>query len=327
MPIKPKTTKDNNAVVLHVGNTEIEIGKTYSLGNRFDSSAPDGMQAVKITKFPFDENDSVFSVYFDEEVGLYDTGLHQYSKALTMDTRLSQEQIKERINSYQKHIVEPYQNIYGKDLSPNNLFWKDYRFTVFTNKEYNTNDVLQLFELFNVIMQGVACNEDEKAHLYKEQASFNITSIQETKNKKKESTKDRRNCVTMFNELVDSNRDKLDITLAFMNRTSTEKVNSDDLKDIYYEVINDPKTGADFIKRFTEACEKYESDSGKLEMEYFKMVQVLLTKSKIKKVAGKYMTANETDFLGTTLQDIAKFCLDPQSKQNKIITDLYEEVG
>lgn len=325
MAIKPKAT--GGSVTIYIGNTEIEIGKTYSLGNRLDVSAPDGMVKEKMTKFPFDKNDSVMSVFFDDEMGLYDTGLHQYSKALTMDRKMSQEQVKERVASYHKNIVKPYQDMYGKDLSPNSQFWKDYRFTVYTNKEYDTNKLPELFELFNVVMQGVACNEDEKDNLYKEQAAYNITSIQEYKSKKKESTKDKRNCVTLFNEMADSNREKLDTILSFINRTTTDDVENNDLKDMYYEVINDPKTGADFIKRFTEASSKYESDSGKAEMEYFKIVQGLFKKNVIKKVGSRYVTADGVNFLGTNVQDIAKFCLNTESPQHKIITELYEEVG
>ena len=321
-----KPTKKEEANFLYIGNTIIEVGKKYSLSNRFDSAAPDGMKEIKATKFPFDMNDNKECVFFDESTGLYDTGLYEFSRVLTTDRKLTQEQKKERIASYRNKIVAPYEKMKNKDLSPDSAFWGEYRFDAYVNREFDTNNIADLLDLFNVIMQGVACNEDEKDQLFKANAFFNITSIQEVKNKKKESTKDKRTCVDTFNEMADSNREKLDVILGFLNKNTQENIESEDLKDIYYDVINDPKTGADFVKRFTEACSKYETDNGKLEMEYFSIAQKLLIKNKIKKVGSKYMTLNQTDFLGTSLQDIAKFCLDPKSKQHEIITELYEQL-
>jgi uncharacterized protein YfkK (UPF0435 family) len=321
-----KPTKKEEANFLYIGNTIIEVGKKYSLSNRFDSAAPSGMKEIKATKFPFDMNDNKECVFFDDTTGLYDTGLYEFSRVLTTDRKLSPEQRKERVSSYRTKIVAPYEKMKNKDLSPDSAFWGEYRFDAYVNREFDTNNIADLLDLFNVIMQGIACNEDEKDQLFKANAFFNITSIQEVKNKKKESTKDKRTCVDTFNEMADSNREKLDVILGFLNKNTQENIESEDLKDIYYDVINDPKTGADFVKRFTEACSKYETDKGKLEMEYFSIAQKLLIKNKIKKVGSKYMTLNETAFLGTSLQDIAKFCLDPKSPQHEIITELYEQL-
>jgi hypothetical protein len=322
---KPITKKDE-AKLLYIGNTIIEVGKKYSLSNRFDSSAPDGMKEIKATKFPFDMNDNRECVFYDDGTGLYDTGLYEFSRVLVTDRKLTDAQKKERIAAYKAKIVTPYEKMKNKDLSPDSAFWGEYRFDAYVNREFDTNNIADLLDLFNTLMQGIACNEDEKDQLFKANAFFNITSIQEVKDKKKESTKDKRTCVDTFNEMADSNRDKLDIILGFINKGASEAIESEDLKDIYYDVVNDPKTGTDFVKRFTEACDKYETENGKLEMEYFSIAQKLLMKNKIKKVGSKYMTLNQTDFLGTSLQDIAKFCLDPKTKQHEIITELFEQL-
>lgn len=321
-----KPTKKEEANLLYIGNTIIEIGKKYSLSNRFDSSAPDGMQGIKATKFPFDMNDNRECVFFDDLSEQYDTGLYEYSRVLVTDRKLTDAQRKERVAAYKSKIVVPYERLKNKDLSSNSPFWGEYRFDAYVNREFDTNNIADLFDLFNVIMQGTACNEDEKDQLFKANAFFNVTSVQDIRNKKKETTKDKRVCANTFNEMADSNREKLDIILGFINKGTSENIDKEDLKDIYYDVINDPKTGVDFIKRFTEACDKYETDNGKLEMEYFSIAQKLLVKNKIKKVGSKYMTLNQTDFLGTSLQDIAKFCLDPKTRQHEIITELYEQL-
>lgn len=308
-----------------IGNTEIEIGKKYMVDNKFDSSAPDGMQSIRATKFPMRDNDTVGCVYYNETTNQYDTGFYEHSRCLN---RLDLAQAKERVSIYNKHIKTPYEKFRNVDLdqTSTNDFWRSYRYTIFANKEFDTNNISDLFDLYNALMQGDICNVDERDPMYRQNAMFTISNPEQVKNKSKNDTSKRRKTITVFNEMVDGNRDKIDNILSYINRGNTTKIEGEELKDIYYSVINDPKTGIDFIDRFTEACNKYESTAGKLEMEYFSMVQLLLYKLKIKKVGSRYMTANENTFLGNSLQDIAKFCLNKESEQSKAIGELWDEI-
>jgi hypothetical protein len=311
---------------LIIGNTTIEIGKKYLIDNKFDASAPDGMKAIKATKFPMRENDTLGCVYYDEISNQYDTGLYDYSRCLN---RLLPEQARERVAIYKKHIKTPFENLRNVDLEPkaNNDFWKNYRYTIFANKEFDTNNVSDLFDLFNALMQGDICNEDERDPMYRQNAMFTITNPAEVKDRSKNNSKKRMQTMIIFNEMVDANREKVDNILSYINRGNSSKIEDEELKLIYFDVIKHEKTGIDFVDRFTEACEKYETPNGELEMEYFSMVQLLLTKNLIKKVGSKYTTINDNVFLGNSPQDIAKFCINKESEQHKIISELVDKLN
>ena len=175
-------------------------------------------------------------------------------------------------------------------------------------------------------MQGDICNEDEKDPMYRQHAMFTITNPTEIKDRSKNTTKKRMQTITLFNEMVDANREKVDVILSFINRGNTTKIDGEDLKLMYFSIINDEKAGLDFVDRFREACDKYETEHGQLEMEYFSVVQTLYLKKKIKKVGSRFTTINDTFNLGNSLQDIAKFCMNKDSEQHKIINELYEEL-
>jgi hypothetical protein len=310
---------------LVIGNTSIEIGKKYMIDNKFDASAPDGMKAIRATKFPMSDNDTLGCVYYNETTNQYDTGFYEHSRCLD---RLSLEQAKERVAIYWKHIKTPYEKFRNVDLdqTATNDFWKSYRYTIHANKEFDTNNINELFDLYNALMQGDICNEDERDPMYRQNSMFTISNPAEVKHKSKNNTKKRMNAITVFNEMADANREKLDSILGYINRGNTGKIDSDELKVMYYTVINDEKTGIDFVERFNEACSKYETPNGELEMEFFSIVQLLLSRGKIKKVGTRYMTANENVFLGNTPQDIAKFCTIKDSDQHAAINELYAEI-
>jgi hypothetical protein len=61
-------------------------------------------------------------------------------------------------------------------------------------------------------------------------------------------------------------------------------------------------------------------------MEYFRIVKLLSDKNQIKRVGSRYVTANNDVYLGNTLQDIAKFCVNQDTTQNKVINELYEKI-
>ena len=105
-----------------------------------------------------------------------------------------------------------------------------------------------------------------------------------------------------------------------------KKVENKDLKDIYFDIIHDKTNGMDFVERFLEASSKYDSDAGKEEMETFSAVKRLHKANKIKKDKRGFVTVNGDQFLGTKLQDIATFCMNKDSIQYKIVSELVEEL-
>lgn len=318
-------TKKTESVKIKIGNITIEKGKKYVLDHKFDGSAPDGLKKIEATRLPFERNSIADCVEFDEMKQLYDTGFYAESNCLS---QYSEDEKKELVTVYNKEIKKPYELIKNVDLSPaeNNEFYKFYRFELYVNKEFDTNNPLDLFDLFNAILQRKVCAKDERNPSYNVDAQFNLSNPTEVKNKSKEKTKKRRQAFEKFVLLAESNRDKLNLVLEYIGRDNPSKIDSEDLKDIYFDIIHDKANGMDFVERFLEASSKYDSDLGKEEMETFSAVKRLHKANKIKKDKRGFVTVNGDQFLGTKLQDIATFCMNKDSIQYKIVSELVEEL-
>lgn len=315
--------KEKEIKKIKIGNTYIEIGQRYILDHKPDGNAPDGLKKIEATKFPFAGAGVIDCVNFDSNKNMYDTGFYAGSACLK---KYSEAEKGEWINVYNNQIKKPFEELRNVDLEAyeKNDFWKDYRFEAYVNKEFDTKDPQQLFELFQILMQGTACEKNEKDPFYRSQAQFTLSSPLMVKTKAKERSKTRLRAIQKLSILVDSDKDKLDLVLEFVGRENTTKVSKEDLELMYFEVINDKDTGLDFSERFLEACEEYETPAGSTKMEFYHIIKKLFNLRKIKKDRRGYTTEGG-EFLGLKLQDAAEFCLITSSKQYKAIEALIDE--
>lgn len=309
-------------VEFQVANSMIEIGAKYTLDYRPDPSAPEGMKAM--TKFPFEGNDTVEKVYFNEARRQYDTGFYEESPCLSI---ISSERREELVKLYVKHIKTPYEKQFNVKLTPDeiNTFWEDYYIKGWINKQFDTTNINDLLELFYVLNMGVACEKDEKNPVLRKDAQFVISSPSKVKNKSKELINTRKNSYLKFNTILLGDRDKLDLILQWIGKENPSKVSAEDLDAIYYQVINDKNDGIAFCEQFLTALEEYDTDRGKEKMEWFYGIKRLFGLKKIKKTARGFVTSDQEIFLGNTLQDASAFCINENSQQFNIITELLEE--
>lgn len=307
-----------------VGNIEIVIGDRYVLDGKLDPNAPEALQKIESTKFPFSGSGVYDCINFDENRRMFDTGFYKESLCLS---QYKEEEKEELVRTYINRIKKPFEESRGGiDLSPNenNEFWSSWRYEAYANKEFDTKDPVQLMELFQIIMQGVACEKNEKNHFYRKNAQFVVSNPSAVKNKEKEKSKTRAKALKSFSILLDGDRDKLDLILEYIGKENTSKVQKDDLESIYFELFTDKKAGFSLAEDFLNACDEYETEEGKLKMEFFYAINKLFKLRKIIKNNRGYITT-DGELLGNTLQDVAKFCLITSSKQYKIIDALIDE--
>jgi hypothetical protein len=302
-----------------VGGINIEIGQKYVLDHMQDPNSKIGTK-----KFPFTGSGVSDCVNFDLQKNVYDTGFYDGSFCLQAYSSAEREEL---VPIYVNQIKKPFEEFRNEDLNhaEKNDFWKNFRYEAYVNKEFDTNKPDDIFELFQIIIQGLAVDKNEKNPFYRQNAQFTVSNPQVTKNKNKERSKLKLEAIQKLTVLAEGDKDKLDLVLNYVGREATNKVGKDDLQLIYFEVINDPKTGVDFAERFIEACDNYETPTGKNKMEYFHAINELFKIRKIKKDRRGFVTENGGVFLGNTLQDIATFCLLKDSSQAKAIEELIEQ--
>lgn len=306
---------------LRIANTSIELGAKYTLDNRPDPSAPAGLR--EMTKYPFEGNETKQRISFNEITTMYDTGFYEHSPCLKV---IPEAQREELVKAYIKHIKTPFEKQRNADLNPkeSNEFWESFYITAWVNKQFDTNNITELVELFYILNLGIACEADERNPIIRQDAQFIISSPSKVKGKVKESVNKRKNSVLKFLTLLDTDRDKLDLVLQWIGKDNPSKVSSDDLSAIYYQVINDKNEGIKFCEQFLLALDEYDTSAGKEKMEWFYGIRRLLNLRKIKQKSGRYVTTDQEIWLGNTLQDIAAFCIDDTRQQHTIIKELLE---
>lgn len=320
MPI-PK--KEKEITKFKVANIEIEIGKKYILDNKFDASAPLALQKMDATKYPFNGSGSLTAINFDTKRNTFDTGFDKQSFCLSKYTLEEKETL---VPLYNKLIREPFEKAFNVDLdsNKNSEFWNEFKMELKVNREFNTNDPLELMELFQTIIQGMACEKGEKNPFYRQNAQYIVSNPTFVKNKQKEKTKIRKNAIKRLNLLIDGDRDKLNLILEFMGRDNVSKVTAEDLEDTYFEVFNQPEQGVKVAEEFVNICDFYETSKGKEQMEFFYAISALLRLRKIQKTNRGYETLEGT-YLGINLKGASEFCLQPDSVQRKAIEQLIDE--
>ena len=310
---------------LRVANSFITIGKKYVLDHKPDPSAPNGMRDM--TKNPFEGNVLSEKVYFDSSRRQFDTCFYNESPSLR-NIITDELERGELVKQYVTLIKNKYEKTFNEDLEPSekNQFWENYRIEAHVNKQYDTNNINDLMELFHLLNMGAVCEKDEKNPYLRKDASFIITSTEKLKTKSKDKVKIKLQTSILFNTMLNADRDKLDLILQWLGKEDPSKIEDEDLGVIYYGVINDTNGGEQFCETFLQADKEYsESEKGKEKMEWFYSIRRLLNKRKIKRSNRGYIATDSDILLGNTLQDIAKFCLDDKSQQFSIVKDLIEE--
>ena len=321
---KPKTNKANiKPTKIKIANTEVVLGQTYEIAHKFDGSASDGMQSIGATKFPLEGVAEVKGLYFDENRNAFDTGF--YVESVCNSNILQSESPADMVAIYEKWIKEPYEKRMNVNCSETNYeFWKNYKYEAKVNRSLNTGDPVELFELFHMLKQGAVCNEGEKNSVY-QKARYTIKNLAVQKSKEDEKLDNKIKAITLLNTLLNSDPEKIYTVLEYLQMSSPRSMETETLRRVYMRMLDDDSKGGEFQRRFLEASDKYNSEQGKLEMEYFSMVQRLFLKGKITKKAGS-LYHEDGMLLANSPKEIAIKCItDVDGKFKGSIQSLYDK--
>lgn len=315
--------KTKKPTSIKIANTEIVFGKTYAVDHKYDGTAPDGMKDLGATKFPLSGVGASQRIYFDENRNVFDTGF--YVESVCNRNILAKDNPEEVVRIYNDWIKEPYEKRMNVDCSEANFdFWDNFGYTVKVNKSYNTNDPVELFQLFHALKQGVICNKGEKDAIL-QKAQYNISNFEAIKSKEDTKFDNKMKAINTFNLLLDSDEEKLYTILEYLQAVNPRGTAKDVLKRTYLRQLDDPKSGTDLVDRFLQASEKYNEPKGQLEMQYFAAVQKLYLKKKITKKAGFFVDELE-NVLANSLKDIAIKCsIDENLEFRESIDALYQK--
>lgn len=308
-------------LVYRNGNKEyyIEVGQSYQVIPKFDADAPDGFQKHRTTKFldPAVTN-RTHVAFFDMDRKTYDTGLTKNSKALRNLYKNDESLIESALKQLTRLITKNLASIKSTEtIDPNNLdFWDnpEENFSVSLGEDlvFNTNDTIQLYQLYQLILQGkLAPAGLESEPLYKTNSQYaveNKTDVVEVSQKRE---LDKSKALFKFMTLLNTDKKLLHGILELTGiRGVDEKTDEALLNTVFTQWLN--KDENQNPKRFLQIYkDNYESDSGRQFLTLFTAVKTLEKKGVIQRKMAGLMLGE--DLLGKTTEEAAQvIAKDPQ---------------
>lgn len=318
--------------VITIGSMDIVIGNTYEIIGKKDYDAPDGFQEFETTKLLIPGIKEIRSIYYDEATHRWDTGFEEYSPC---NARIPKEKRTALVDTYVKHVKEPYEKWSRKSLdATNDDFWggsakdKPYMYEVSTGKVFDTKKTDELLDLFLILKQGAACKKGEKDPTLSRNAKYCVRDREQAVSLKEQKSNNKAEALftfmTLLNALDPKKDDTLYTILEWLQFTSVRNSDKEALKSLVVKRFDDPKTGYDTAERFLEAYNKTKNESEREEMELFGLVSRIQNKNGFEYKRMQYWLDGE--IAGNNLKGIAKKALDNEPFKKQLI-DKFETLS
>jgi hypothetical protein len=315
-------SKEDFTLTLHSAGEQtfsLTKGALYQVVSKFDADAPDGFQDLRTTKVldPIAGAKTVNLAVWDAERDMYDTGMTEYSAALT---RLfpDPETRKQVLRVITKEILNPMIARKGNVFDPNNIeFWDAQDFTITLDHVFNTDKVEDLYALYMLVLHGnlapVEFESDPKFRLTAQYSVENKESVVDLKYKKELETN---KATALFFTMLTNNKKELIALLEWMKISTSTDTDDALLNSIFTRWLKDdsnqnPKA---FLKTYSEMLE---TPSGKRELEMYSNLVQLRKNGKIKQAFNTVTLDGEE--LGANLKDATKKILADEVMTEKIL--------
>lgn len=235
-------------IIAEVNGLTIKTNSIYKVRGKLDKSAPTGFQEEGVTKLPSEGISHSFECRYvitnsTSNTGVYDTGFYEESPCYAhMDIK----EVQEVVKSLKKHIVDPYERIYGKGIlsHKNEEFWStDGRQTVSDGEMLSTSNPAQLLKLYISMRGFILTPKDKIGSPMFVNSQYVIEDKEDVRSKKEEKADLVMEVIAEFAALLKTNKSLLVGVLDYVNLAGiTEDTSDSTIKSAFYEWINQSET-------------------------------------------------------------------------------------
>lgn len=301
----------------------IEPNQTWQVVPKYDADAPDGFQKFRTTKVldvDAARNNENLAV-FDMDKGIYDTGLSKLSKGLN---RLynGTNNLPSALKEITTHITNPLIEIKGKVVldETNFQFWDEFSEEVYVDKVFSTNDPIQRYAIYSLLLQGKVAPVDfaSDPH-YKNTSQYSVqesTLVVDAKTKRELSKNE---AIFKFMSLLQKDKSSLVAILDFLNIKGLEGADNSLLNSVFSQWLDrDENQNPEMFHQ--KYADFYESESGKQVLLAYKNLKTLDTYKRLKReLSGIYLNS---EFIGKTLIEAAENAV----KNKNIMASIVDQI-
>lgn len=288
-----KSKKDENSVILKIYDFEIKKDTLYEIKEKLDTSAPDGFKEFNTTKVLSDIVVDTFpGAIFDEERGIWDTGLYPTSKSLAraisdVDARTL------ALKSLKTNILNPIEEEKGEGIldhtSSNNHFWDSFRIECHRGKLFDTAKTEDLLRLYLLLVHKRVTPKEMESHPEFKQPVSMYCIVDKDSSMSREAEKEMRKAKAsaLFYTLLTTDRDGLLQVLDYLGISATKSSDDAVLYTVFGNFINSKEDKFQNDKVFIESVEKYQTEDGAEEIYIHSKLKELYVKGKVKYKKGE----------------------------------------
>lgn len=299
----------------------------YKVVPKLDTQAPDGFIAHDTTKILNPEiGTSVPMAVWDEDRGVWDTGLHENSKILIRlypDPKARAEVLK----GLKKFIIDPVETIKGKGALSHfqerdkESFWDNASTKLVKDLTFSTSNPMDLLSLYSAVLHGnLAPKEMEEDPVFRTKAQFAVQNIEQVVDLKQRKDLERNKAIGLFFSMLTQNKEDLLSILDYLGIPSTNNPDEAALNSVFTEWLNNEENGYQNASIFVETHTFFQTKDGKEELKIFSTLKELLRSGAIKRKMGA-IYLDDLD-LGANLKIAAKKAVKSEEIQELIFNKL-----
>ena len=291
----------------------------YQIVSKFDADAPDGFQEFRTTKI-LDPDASAMPVnlaVWDEQRKMYDTGMTEYSAALT---RMFPDIEARRVvlRAITKYILNPMIERRGNVFEPNNVeFWDKESFTISLDHVFDTRKVEDLYALYLLVLHGnLAPKEFESTPKYKNYCYYSVENRDQVVDLKHKRELEYNEAIALFFTLLNSNEKELMALLDWMKISNSADTDKALLNSIFTRWLKEDmnQNPRDFLKIYEDMIK---SPSGKRELEMYSNLVFLRKEGKVKQAFNTIKLDGED--IGANMKDATKNVLADEELTERVL--------
>lgn len=290
---KKITPKDESRVILRIYDFEIKKDTLYEIKEKLDTSAPEGFKEFNTTKVLSDMVVDTFpGAIYDEERGLWDTGLYPTSNALIRAITDSDARSL-ALTSLRKNIVLPLEEEKGENIldhtPKNNLFWDKFRIECHRGKLFDTSKTEDLLRLFLLLLHKRVTPKEMESHPEFKQPISMYCIVDKDSSVSREAEKEMRKAKAsaLFYNLLNTDKSGLLQVLDYLGISAASSSDDAVLYTVFGNFMSSKEDKFQNDKLFIDTVDKFQTEEGAEEIYIHSKLKELYVRGKVKYKKGE----------------------------------------
>lgn len=285
--------KSERDFLFTINDFEVYSNSVYVVNDKRDLDAPSGYINAGVSKLPSRGVGETFQVRFESRdngrTGVWDTGFDEYSPCYKSR---SIEETKSIVKGLKTNLLMPYRKAVGIDDAfdkTNEKFFLSTRFHVYSGKTYNTNDPIDLMELYFGLLTNQLTPKGQEGNSKFNDSSYVVIDINKSMTSKASRNIEKFKAIGSFQGMLKADRDRLMAILEYSGLSFSKAVDETSLISMFSDYL-DGGTKDSRIEIFNNLVEETETKQGMEKVYLYKALKTEFKKpgSKITKSAGLF---------------------------------------